>query len=301
MALSKAVLEMLATIGDEEDRKILTAQFEKYEPIQERFAGNLRQSDYDRQMNESKKAVEEAVARAKRWQDWADENKPKHETLLTQWKATRERNEAIEKELKEANEKLAKAGTGGGAGGEDVISKQELEQAVEQRLAGRNYVSKEELANIVKQETDKIADARTEAFTKEFNTKTMPSMLHWVQQGVQLQFRHRDEFGQPLDEQKFAKFMVDSKIDDQNRAYEQYTAEARKEKETKALRDEIEKDVRSKLNLPGTGASPTPELGAVEAMRQGRKDAPPNLDSMVPGTGALAAAAAAELRQEGKV
>jgi len=306
MPLSKPLQELLATIKDEDDRKILTEKFEKYEPIQEHFAGNLRQQDYDAKMNASKKEVQDAVEKATKWQKWADDNVPRHQTLMDEWKATRTKNEELEKQVKEVSDKLALAGTGG----EDMTEEQlkKVQDAVEGRIAGRGFVSKTELSGIINQELTKVAHDEAIKIADErvalLNKETLPAWGMYITKQVGLQFRHRDEFGKPMDDQAFAKYIVDNKLNvqsaqDLDKAFESFTAEDRnKLKETK-MREEIEKDVRTKMNVPGTGASPTPELGAVEAMRRGTKEAAIP-EGAIPGTGALAAAAAAELRAEGK-
>ena len=54
MALSKALEDLLKQVQDENDRKALQTNFEKYGFFQEKFQDGLRQSDYDRLMNQTK-------------------------------------------------------------------------------------------------------------------------------------------------------------------------------------------------------------------------------------------------------
>ena len=307
MPLSKPMLDLLATIKDEDDRKILAEKFEKYEPIQKRFEGNLRQEDYDRQMNESKKSLEEAVGKAKEWQTWADTNVPRHQNLLDEHRRATERNQALEKQVKEANDKLALAGTGG----EDMTEEQlkKVEESVQSRIAGR-IVSKDEVQTIITQELGKVNDTVTKIRKEaedQMNKVTLPAWSAFVKESTRVQFRHRDDFGKPLDEDAFIKFVADGKYESTsgsmkeafNRAYDDFTREARDKAKEEKMREDIEKDVRSKITIPGSGVSPVPELGAVEMMRRNHKE-PAVPEGAKLGDGSLAAAAAAELRSEGK-
>jgi hypothetical protein len=64
MILSNAVLEFLKAIPDEEDRKVLTVQFEKYELFRK------------------------AIDLSEEWKHWADENVPRHQLLLRELNRT---------------------------------------------------------------------------------------------------------------------------------------------------------------------------------------------------------------------
>jgi hypothetical protein len=291
MALSKAVLEMLATITDENDRKEMQAKFEKYETvIQGRFDGNLRQEDYDRKMNESKKTVETLEATAKKWQEWADRNVPKHENLLKSYEEEQKKRQAVEEEV--AKLKASGGGSGGG-NGNVTVDEQELLKKVNAEVEKRGYVSKADMEAIVKAEAVKLAEEKT----KELTETTLPAWANFNAQVTDAQLQYRDEFGKHLDRKAFIKYINDEKIPDVPKAYERFVeADRAKIKEAK-MREEIEKDVRSKLSIPGTGAVPTPELGAMQLMLDRNKgvkvpDMPAELG---------AAAAAAELRAEGKI
>jgi hypothetical protein len=289
MALSKAMEEMLATITDEADRKVLQEKFEKYEPIQKRFEGNLRQEDYDKKMNESKKTVETLESTAKKWQEWADRNVPKHENLLKSYEEEQKKRQAVEEEVAKL-----KAGSGGSGGNGNVtVDEKELMKKVNEEVEKRGYVSKTDMEAIVKAEAVKLAEEKT----KELTETTLPAWANFNAQVTDAQLQYRDEFGKHLDRKAFIKYINDEKIPDVPKAYERFVeADRAKIKEAK-MREDIEKDVRSKLSIPGTGAVPTPEMGAMQLMLDRNKgvkvpDMPAELG---------AAAAAAELRAEGKV
>jgi hypothetical protein len=86
----------------------------------------------------------------------------------------------------------------------------------------------------------------------------------------ELQFRNRDEFGKALDTAAFSKFLTDNKLtDDPLKGYEQFTSAARTEKSNAKLveetRKKAEEEFNSKHNLPGSGATPSSELGPIQA------------------------------------
>src|SRR5438132_7722040 len=145
MALNKPLEEMLETIENEADRKVLREQLEKHAPLQERFEGNLRQADYDRMMNSTKAerekekiALEEAKAYAAKWQTWVDENLPKYknnEALLA------EKLEAVEKERISLEEKVRAAAAGNQQANGEQVDANELMKRVDSEISKRGYMT----------------------------------------------------------------------------------------------------------------------------------------------------------------
>ena len=294
--LSKAMEEMLATMKDAAAREVFRKQLEEDPAVREHFEGNLRQSDYDRQMNANKAEVERLKALeadSKKWQDWAKSNVPIHEKLLADHKK-------LEEEAAELRAKAAKGGEGGGDGGghidtEGLTSAQIIEK-VNQEIAKRGFLSKADLDAAL----GAAVKAEAETQKKDFLEKTFPSTAAWMTTMNDLQWQHRDEFKSPLDTAAFSKFMVDKGIADPKRAYVEYTSEARDKVKEAKMREEIEKDIRSKFNLPGSGAPPAPEVGPLEARLRGAKPPVEIPEGINPGDGHLASMAAQELRAEGK-
>src|SRR5437879_3896263 len=152
MALTKALNELLATIEDEKDRGVLREQLEKHTPLQERFEGNLRQSDYDRMMNsmkaereKEKLAVEEARANAEKWQKWADENVPKHNDLLEKYKT-------VEQERAELAEKVKVAAAGNQQANGEQVDANELMKRVDSEISKRGYMTESQIAKMVNEQ-----------------------------------------------------------------------------------------------------------------------------------------------------
>jgi hypothetical protein len=286
MALSKAMEEMLATMKDEKVREVFRAQLEADPAVREHFEGNLRQADYDRNMNANKtelerlKGLEES---AKKWEKWATENVPKHEKALTELAAK-------DKELEDLRTKAGNAGNNNG--NEGVLTEAQILEKLNKELATKGYVSQAQLDAAIKA----AADARE----KTFMEKTFPSTVAWSSTLNDLQWQHRDEFKAPLDTVAFSKFLVEKNIADPRQGYDMFVSEPRGKLHEAKLREEIEKDIRSKLNLPGTGAPPAPEIGPLQARLQGAKPPVEIPAEVQPGDGRLAAMAAAELRTEGK-
>ena len=288
MPLTKALNELLATIEDEKDRGVLREQLEKHTPLQERFEGNLRQSDYDRMMNSTKAerekeklAVEEARANAEKWQKWADENVPKHNDLLEKYKTVEQERVALE-------EKVKAAATTTTTNGEQVDAN-ELMKRVDSEINKRGYMTQAEIGKLVNDQARKIADEERNAFFKE----TLPGVMKYTIQVNQLHFKHRDEFKEPLDFDAFAKFQAEQKIADPEAAYNQFVADKRVEMRVQSAVAAKERELQTKFNLPGTGAPPAPQLGVLEArQRAGNKPIDENAPAWVQ--------AAAELRTEGK-
>ena len=282
MAISKAMEELLATIKDEAARAVFRAQLESNAEVAAHFEGNLRQSDYDRQMNANKAEVERLKAleeTARKWQDWAKDNVPKHEKAVAELRA------------KEAELEALKNNGGGGDNNAGLTEAQILEK-VNKELAAKGYMSKADLDTALKA----AADARE----KDFLEKTFPSTMAWQSTMNDLQWVHRDEFKTPLDTVALSKFMVEKKINDPRQAFDLFVAEPRMKAREEKLTEDWEKDFRSKNNLPGTGAAPAPEMGPLEMRLKNVKMPVEIPDGTSPGDGRLASMAAQELRAEGK-
>lgn len=297
MALKKELEELLASaFPDEKDREEQRKLLEKYPTFGEGF---LRQSDYDRKMNEVKsdrqkeqEALQTARELAAKWQKWADDNKPVHENLLTEYKKISDRNKELEEIVAKAAEGGGGGGTGGG-GGEPVDEKKLMER-VNSEIGKRGFVSNAEVAKIVEEQAKKIAKEERDAFFKE----TLPNMMEYSQKLTDFSFSHRQEFNEPFDRKAFSKFVADNKLEDMDKAYDMFVGEKRTERK---IKEETEKRVQaelSKRNFPGSGATPSPELGPVEArFKTGKGTDGLPADATI---SAAAMAAAAELRAEGK-
>lgn len=295
MALKQELEDLLAQMktsgATDEELKALRASMEKYPVLGE---GYLRQSDYDRKMNDvkSERAKEQetltaARERASNLQKWADENVPKHNNLLTEYKKLQEKNA----ELTEQVSKAAGGGSGGGGeGGGGAVDEAKLMENVKAEIARRGYVSKEEIPTLIAAERDKLRE--------DFFKTTLPGSMEAINKMVDFNFSYRAEFGEAFDRKAFSKFVVDNKLEDWDKAYDMYVSEKRTNKK---IETEVEKRVtaeRSKMNLPGSGAAPAPaEMGHMESRLRGKGADGLPAEATV---SVAAAKAAEELRQEGK-
>jgi hypothetical protein len=305
MALSKALEELLAQVKDEGDRKELQARFEKYDFLQGRFEGNLRQEDYDRNLNKVKteraaevEQVTKYQAESKRWSDWASKNVPKHEELVKNFGELETKYKDIEERYKIAEAAASKA-----EGDGKPVDTNELMKRVEEVVAARGYVSKADVQKIADEEAKKLVAEEAKTLRDNFYKTDIPNFMSFMTTMNELQFRHRDEFKESLDPKAFSKFMVDEKVDDPTKAYEQFTAAKRTTAERAKFEADalakIEKEYASKHNLPGSGASPALELGPVQMARMNKTPYLP-ANAEAGDSHELAYAAAAELRSEGK-
>lgn len=299
----KVLDELVAHIQDDGERKQFQALYEKYEPVR---AGYLRQADYDRNLNSTKaerereKAeVEKARTDIKKMQAWWDETQPKVTKLQEEAKSLRDKNKELDDRIKAA---AATAGNGDGAhlGDQEMITK-----LVSEALQGRGYVSKEEVDGLVKQAANVIADERQNAFFKE----TLPGTMEFIMTVQDLQFQHQKEFGTSFDRHEFHKFSKEHEINDPEKAYKEFVAQKRETKKEADMRADIEKDLRSKMGMPGTGVAIEPPVANL-VMDALQPKAAAAAAVHVPGPPVLATrgdirsaalAAAAELRSEGKV
>jgi hypothetical protein len=295
MPLNKALEELLAQVNDEADRNAMRTNFEKYAFFQPRFEGNLRQEDYDRNLNKLKTERESEAALVKqyqeerdKWREWADKNVPKHQEMLKNY----EKLELEKKALEEEKAALVLERVANPEGGRAVDPKELLAQ-VNETISKRGFVDKSELPALVAAEANKLVAAERDSFFKT----TVPSLYNEFATMNNLQFKHRDEFNEMLDPVKFAQFRAEKNISDPNEAYDRFTFEKREAKKfaeiRKEEREKVEKEFASKMNLPGSGAPPATEFGPLQERAMG-KNSGLNLEK----PGYLEAAEA--MRAEGK-
>lgn len=274
MALNKALTELLDQIKDANDRATMQAQFEKYDFFQPRFEAGLRQEDYDRNMNKLKQdreteqtLVEGYKKSAEEWKTWAANNVPKHTDLLKNYTEL----ETKYKSLEDEKSALVLAAASGSGEGENKVDPKVLLAQVNAEIEKRGFVPKSDMQALVAAETDKMVKAERESFYKT----TVPALYNEFATMNDLQFKHRDEFGEKLNPQEFSKFRSEKGINDPNDAYSQFTAEKRQAKLVseieKTTREKVEREWASKINLPGSGAPSAPELGPVQERVMGHK------------------------------
>jgi hypothetical protein len=302
MALNKALEELLGQIKDEGKRNAARANFEEFPFLQAKFEDGLRQEDYDRNLNKMKADRDAEASLVKgyleerdKWKTWAGNNVPKYNDLLKSYDDL----EGKVKTLEEEKAALVLASAAGGNEGGNRMDPKELLKQVDDTIAKRGYIpkNKEELTALVAAEARKISEDGIKAERDAFFKTTVPSVMAELASMNNLQFKHRDEFGDMLDPEKFATFRTEKKILDINDAYDRFTFERREAKKYETIRKEerekVEKEFASKMNLPGSGAPPATEFGPLQERSLGKNS---GLDQNKPGW--LEAAEA--MRSEGK-
>jgi len=292
----EALLKVMAPEEAEAQRKI----FEKYPSMGE---GYLRQADYDRFMNENKGKL----TTAEKWKEWADRNITEVDGKTTSREAValREQLSAVETEAAELRKKATEAVIAHGGDPADV---EKVTAAVLAKIGGEP-TTKAEMARLVAEETTKTVGVALEKARKDFYEKDFAEATNWITGMNAVQFDYRDEFGKSLNRVEFAKFMKDNGIADPIKAYEAYVAPERKKKEIQTEADKLyndrvakeKKDREERGEFPGSSGAPTP-VGGLQLRLNKKDETDPLFGKTVElGDGSVAAAAAADLRSEGKI
>lgn len=287
MALKAELEELLKTLPADvqaQQRAIL----EKHPTLGD---GWLRQADYNKFMNEG----QDKLKRYDETMDWYKRTKPVHDQVVTDLAASQAEVERLKAEVasKAAEAAAAKAASGEGATDPAAVAK-----AVLEAIKG-TIPTTAEIGKLIADETDKQAKAAREKFFKE----DVPPALAFQTGMNEVQWRHRDEFGKPLNRVEFAKFMTENKINDPIEAYERFTETPRLEAKLKAAKDEGiaegKKQAAAEFVPGSTGAQ---GLGHLQVRITEKKTGDPLFGQDVElGDNAAAMAAAAELRNEGRV
>src|SRR5271156_349796 len=243
MAINKALEELLKQITDENERKSVRTSFETYPFLQAKFEDGLRQEDYDRNLNKVKsdRQAEETLVKTyqeerDKWKEWAANNVPKYNEMGTNYAEQEKKVKLLEEE--KAALVLSQA-SGVDANGNRMDPKELLKQ-VDEQISKRGYVpkNKEELTALIVAEAGKISTAALQAERDAFFKTTVPSVMNELASLNNLQFKHRDEFGEMLDPEKFSAFRTEKKLTDINDAYDRYTFEKRESKKFAEIRKE---------------------------------------------------------------
>jgi len=271
--------------------------------------GWLRQSDYDRKMNSSKEESKRLTDRNKQLEDWYTENRPIHDASLErareledQFKEAQEEARRFEQQTKQLQDKLtaAEARRAAEPGG-DTVDAAELARRVQEEVNKLGYVNKAEMDAIINKQTERMTAAEEgskkaiDDAGKRFFEETVPATTNFMIDIAEICVDHKGEFNEKLDRKAFSDFMSQNKITNPVQAYEQWVKPRRDEIEFKRKVDEEVKQRISGMAVNGMQVVPGGAVQPKGAMQMRvEKDAGQN------STTALANAAAAELRAEGK-
>lgn len=295
MSLSPAVMELLGLIGNDEDRKQLQALAEKYEPLR---GAVMRQSDYDRSMNEGKAKIQAAEDESKKWREWSERNVPKHEELLKDYDKATQENSTLKSQVEDLTRKVAAGagGNGNGNGGGGALDQKQIVADVMKELGGKP-VSQKELTDLVVAKVAETASTMRDKFYKE----DLPQSLNWQSAMLAAQMDYQTEMGKSMTREKrqeFSKFILDNKIQDPGEGLDRWLAKDREEKRVSAEVDRRVKEEMSKRQMPGVSSAAPADSGPLQTYLGGK--APKIPEGSRPGDGSLAAAAADSLRADGK-
>jgi len=302
MALSKKVEEWLAG-QPKEVQDALRPVAEKHPEVAEgwltqRVEGELRQADYDRQMNAGKETVRVATEERDKWKKWADTNVPKIEDQNKQWDAREQALKDAQAETERLKTQVAAAAHSAGNGNGTPADAAAIEAQIMGRIEGLKYVTAAELARIAGEEAKKLVDSQIAAQVAHFDKNVIPGVIEFTLSAQEVGFKHFKEFGEVLDREKLAAFMTENHISEPKKAYEQYIAPRRLEITMKA---EVDRQVAAELAKRNTPGSPmgTPMEAGPLTLRIQNQD-PLAGKEVVLGDQQASSAAAAALREAGK-
>lgn len=276
MALKREIEAEIAKIKEPDKQKMAREFYEALPQFQEPF---LADADYQRNIQKTKADQAEALASKTKNQEW--------------WKSAEGEMNNLTAENADLKTKLAALEIKRDDAGTDLSA------------AGQQKFDKE--ITLLKTQLDastKALDAvKSNVVDKDFYQKDVTSradsfgnMILDIAEACYV--KHVKEFGEALSKDEFLKYMNDNKIAGVAEAYEKMTADKRQEQWKTKTTEEIRKDLESKIKLPlDTGSGfPTPD-GPLKLFIN---KTTPTQDIPADGSGRLAAAAAAEMRSEGK-
>lgn len=309
MALS-STLEALCVELEKVDPAAGKAQrelLEKYPSLQKPTEEQrLRQSDYDKKLDENKKEIEYG----RTMKTWADNNVPKFDEMKAERDAAVKKAEEAQakaaKAEKDLQEKVVAAAKEGG------VDPDKLAEAVRAKIGGE-YLSKTEVATIIGAETKKLVDPAMKGAVDKFYAEDVPRLAGLNAAMTEGQNRYFAEFKEHLDPEAYVahlsaatgdKYMTDGKYD-RKKVYEAFVVQKRAEVSRAA---EIETEARKRADailaergvsssFPGTSGPP----GPLQVRFNAKDKSDPLFGApMELGDNSAAAAAAAELHAEGK-
>jgi hypothetical protein len=303
MALSQELEDVIAELEkvDAPAAKEYRATLEKFPALQKPLAERgMRQSDYDRRMNE----VKDDLENAKKVREWYNgpEGKSAYDAKDASLKAAIAKQKDLEAEVAKRAVVAASLTTALGPDGKP-IDPAVLAEKVLESLRG-HVVGKTEIEAMVTAEAQKLVTAQFEEARQKFYKDDFAPSAQWLTSMTDAQLRYHDETGKRMDRKEFAKFMSDNKIDDPEKAYEQFVAPIKREKEVETLAEKRAQEILAKRTEAGgfPGSSGAPGSGGHLQVRLHKKEANDPLfgSEVALGDNTLAAAAAAELSAEGK-
>jgi hypothetical protein len=266
-------------------------------------AGWLRQADYDRTMNEGKVKLDEQEEALKT--KTAEVDKRAHD--WNKWKGDADkivadnvsRSETLEKSLKERDDKITELG--------DKLRAGDFSEGSESEMLKEVTTLRGEIKDLRNAATNGggFTKDEAEAMLLEGGNRLAGNIYDNVFLLMDLNQSHNTEFKEVLDRDAFIKYATERSMvgtqQDLKTAYDLYVQDKRVEvKITEARADERQK-VESKMQFPLDNAGgESIGKGPVETRLQQLNQEAEGLDSKL-STKQAAAAAAAELRKEGKV
>lgn len=303
MALSQELEDVISELAkvDAAGAAEFRATVEKHPTLHKPLAGfGMRQADYDRRMNEVKTDLDGAKA-IRTWYD-GPTGKVAYDRTLSERDTAIAKQKELEAEVARRAVAIAAIENAKGKDGAPVDAAVLAENIMKQ-LEGR-IVGKTELTEIATAESRKIVNDLFAEARDKFYKNDFASSAQWITSLVEVQQDHFQDTGKKLDRKAFATFMKENNFEDPTKAYEQYVAPAKREKDIEAEAEKRANEIIAKRTEAGgfPGSSGSPGSGGHLQVRLLKKEAGDPLfgsDAQL-GDNSLAVAAAAELNSEGK-
>lgn len=260
--------------------------------------GWLRQQEFDKKSNKWKKDMEAAQELSNARQRWYEENKPVHENALELNRKLEAEKQEWQQQQQELQQKLSEAEQRRAAEGGEPVDREELKRLVMEEHKAMGWLSKAEQQALIDEKTAQLTgqtDAAIKSAEKRLWEETFPQMANHALDISEIGYDHKTEFQEPIDRMKFTEFLSENKITDFKKGYEQFVKPRRDERDFKTR---VEAEVTQRMSgLSVNGGMPVAGGPQPKGALQMRIEK----DAAGPGSlTAAAAAAAAEMRSEGK-
>lgn len=289
-----AITEIAALCGNQQDKDALARILAENDNVR---GGFLRQSDYSRRMNEiAAKEKELAESKARYDKAYADNKKWREEEVMPKLQRVNDLEREVGDWKTKYDEAAARINAAGN--GEGNVTAEEVKAEVDRQIkALGGAVTPEAITKIV----DDVASKKEQ----EFIANVAPRQAYFAMDCAEVAWMHLQETGKPLDRAAFGKFSEERGIGDPKKCYEEFMKPVRDQKTMdERVAEEVKKkeeEMRAQFGggIPGSGAVPTGEMGVVQQRINAARTAQQSQaqGQVVPGG---AAAAAAEVRQQGK-
>lgn len=275
----------------------------------------LRQQDYDRNLNRLKEEQEQKLLAIQQQEKTLTDAIAEWKASNAEWKLSKSAYDTEEKRMKEVLASLSNDKGDGGNGGRPTENLEDLDEPVKKLHQQVASLQDQLKGSVTKDEIARLREEITGELTTMFRKEGLPQAISAAVSESELSMRHQQEFGEPLNREDLMKYVKQSGVTFPtiSKAYEFYvhdrrlekssTDKAKKEVESAAQRareDERAKLMQARATVPGT--TPSGTNGWNDKSRQLDPETAKKLDGVKLGhnNSQLVAAMANDLMKQGK-